>query len=421
MPIDPSIAMGYRGIQLNDPLEQYTKAAALSQMAQQSQHMQSKMDAEDKATRLSDLRGKAYMDSGGDPAKIRAAMMSNGDYEGLMAHDKSQADILKSNAELDKTKAQTQESRNKAIGTGALIGYLSGTMEGAQQSANFFRNNGHEDIANGLESMMQQHPDASPDQIKGFFKQYLPIKPEHLMPKYESNGATKGNINPFATAPDIKLQASPDTVMKEQGDNRRAAMDKATSPYVEFLPTAGGYMIGNKRTGIISAPPTPVIPAKYDPKLQGDLAGATNTATMETKRDYNMKGIGEVITEAENILSGKGADGTSAPLPTGSGVGTAVDYAGSLVGANPSGSVQAQQLKALSGALTAKMPRMEGPQSDKDVQMYKEMAALIGDSTVPVARRNSALATVKKLWGKYEKKGVQAPPANNGWSIRAID
>ena len=153
----------------------------------------------------------------------------------------------------------------------------------------------------------------------------------------------------------------------------------------------------------------------------------------ENKRQFNMQGIGQTIQQAEDILSGterlEGGVTREAPLPTGSGLGNVVDIAAGWVGASPSGSVQAQQLKAIGGALTAKMPRMEGPQSDRDTALYKEMAAELGNPGVPIARRKAALDTVKQLWQKYERLNPDAfedrrqgaaPVAPAGWSIRQI-
>ena len=54
------------------------------------------------------------------------------------------------------------------------------------------------------------------------------------------------------------------------------------------------------------------------------------------------------------------------------------------------------------------MPRMEGPQSDKDTALYRQMAGQIGDSTVPTSTRKAALGTIKNLHQKY------AGPQQNG-------
>lgn len=142
--------------------------------------------------------------------------------------------------------------------------------------------------------------------------------------------------------------------------------------------------------------------AKY---LSGDDTGVVghsgkegDVQKREAKRQFAMQGIGATLTSARNILEGKGG----AALPTGSGFGTAVDYAASLVGATPSGAPEADKMKVIGGALTSKMPRMEGPQSDKDTAMYKEMAGRVGDNTLPVERRLKALDEIENLWAKYE-------------------
>jgi hypothetical protein len=139
--------------------------------------------------------------------------------------------------------------------------------------------------------------------------------------------------------------------------------------------------------------------ANYSPAVQGAVAGAKVTGEALAKKDINMSGLDTVLGEARSLLEGR----ATGARPTGSAVGTAVDAAGALVGIDPSGAKEASRLKAISGALTAKMPRMEGPQSDKDVQLYKEMAADVGNSMLPVGRRLAALKTVEALNSKYAK------------------
>lgn len=137
-----------------------------------------------------------------------------------------------------------------------------------------------------------------------------------------------------------------------------------------------------------------------------------DVAKMENKRQFNMQGIGATIQQAEDILSGveRDAGGVTKAVsePTGSLVGRGVDIVLGTVGAATPGAVQAQRLRSVGGALVAKMPRMEGPQADKDVALYKEMAGQIGDATQPLSTRKAALDTVKQLWAKYERLNPDA-------------
>jgi hypothetical protein len=79
---------------------------------------------------------------------------------------------------------------------------------------------------------------------------------------------------------------------------------------------------------------------------------------------------------------------------TSSGVGNLVDKGLGFFGTSTQGSQAAAQLKALEGALIAKMPKMSGPQSDKDVEMYRQAAAKIGDPTTPAGDRKAAIEAV---------------------------
>lgn len=90
---------------------------------------------------------------------------------------------------------------------------------------------------------------------------------------------------------------------------------------------------------------------------------------------------------------------------TNSYLGTGVDIAAQTIGGSTKGAQATAQLKALEGAIMMAQPRMEGPQSDKDVALYRQMAGQIGDSTVPVATRKAALQTIKQLHSTYAAGG----------------
>lgn len=88
--------------------------------------------------------------------------------------------------------------------------------------------------------------------------------------------------------------------------------------------------------------------------------------------------------------------------PTSSGLGSAVDSAGNFFGVAPKGANEAARLETLSGWMVANVPRMEGPQSNFDVQNYQTMAGMIGDRTKPLSVRQEALKEVISLQEKYK-------------------
>lgn len=86
---------------------------------------------------------------------------------------------------------------------------------------------------------------------------------------------------------------------------------------------------------------------------------------------------------------------------TGSYAGAGVDLLAKVGGKSTDGAIAISKLKALEGALMMAQPRMEGPQSDKDVLLYRQMAGQIGDPTVPKAQKLAALDAIKTLHETY--------------------
>ncbi len=107
------------------------------------------------------------------------------------------------------------------------------------------------------------------------------------------------------------------------------------------------------------------------------------------------------VSEAKDVLGL--LDEADALLPKGTNgyIGTGVDKVLGAAGVSTTGGQATAQLKAIEGALISKMPKMSGPQSDKDVLLYKQMAGQVGDSTIPREQRQAASATIRKLNEKY--------------------
>lgn len=107
------------------------------------------------------------------------------------------------------------------------------------------------------------------------------------------------------------------------------------------------------------------------------------------------------ISEAKDVLGLLDEVDTLLPKATGSYAGAGLDEAARFFGKSTAGAEATAQLKTIQGALIGKMPKMSGPQSDKDVQLYREMAGQVGDPTLPTATRQKASQTIRKLNEKY--------------------
>jgi hypothetical protein len=131
---------------------------------------------------------------------------------------------------------------------------------------------------------------------------------------------------------------------------------------------------------------------------QGMQPGETRQA-MPSVMQKDAKEALQLIETAKKII----------PQSTGSYAGAGVDQMARFFGSSTTGDTAAAQLKALEGSLVSKMPKMSGPQSDKDVALYKQMAGEIGDPTIPQSRKLAALQVIEQI--QQRNSGASAPAA----------
>lgn len=120
-------------------------------------------------------------------------------------------------------------------------------------------------------------------------------------------------------------------------------------------------------------------------------------ATAQKEETQRLQRVDAVLPEIEKLL----------PKATNSYVGRGLDYLVRGFGGSNQGDIATDQLKTLSGQLVSLMPKMSGPQSDKDVAMYKEMAGNLSDPTKSVEARMAALGTIRDLNEKYKELNQQ--------------
>jgi hypothetical protein len=211
----------------------------------------------------------------------------------------------------------------------------------------------------------------------------------------------------------------------------------AYDPIIEAAKKGAGYLAEtNARFGTnfqiqgYSNGQPVVVDGNTGKPIQGQ-AGGTVTATTVTPAQLEAKQSGltkkeDVIgkTEGEQVASDmknqRFADSTYgliAPIAeqikksTGSGVGAAVDSLAATIGKSTDGAKAIQQLKILSYPILANVPRFEGPQSDYDVQVYKQAAGDFANDKLPVETRLAALQGMIQLLKKYDKEG------KNDWTF----
>ena len=155
---------------------------------------------------------------------------------------------------------------------------------------------------------------------------------------------------------------------------------------------------------------------------------AAKTRAVDTAKADVVRDTGR---QAEGKLANKLTTGVDRALellqqgPTSSVVGNLADKGMGAIGISTKGGETAAQLEALSGWLVSNVPRMEGPQSNIDVQNYQTMAGRIGDRNLPIGTRKAAAEEVKRLQMKYaslngggdQGQQAQAQPAQREFSM----
>lgn len=169
-------------------------------------------------------------------------------------------------------------------------------------------------------------------------------------------------------------------------DMQRMIASNRQAPQAQIIQTEQGPMqLQNGRA-------VPILGPDGKP-VQGKPAGGAAAPTGARTKD------------AQDALATIGMAEKLIDQATGSGIGSAIDAAMAFVGKSTPGAQAGAKLKALEGDLVAKMPKMSGPQSDKDVLLYRQMAGQIGDPNVPNETKKAALQTIRQMQERYA--GVQ--------------
>lgn len=182
---------------------------------------------------------------------------------------------------------------------------------------------------------------------------------------------------------------------------KRAAQFQDLGGYVAPVDPRTGAL--NQDAGIPKTVPPQDLPEVRGAQAQEAAAGRV-AGEAEGERGKRAQGATDTLSlldSAKQILT-SGA--------TGSRAGALRDVLAGTIGISTKGAQGTAALKPIAGLLVSKMPRMEGPQSNYDVQLYKDMAGDLANDTLPVDTRLAALEELRRLNEKY----AGAAPATGG-------
>ncbi len=336
--------------------------------------------------------------------------------------DKTQSEIGKIKSETGKIGAETSET-NQKIASAKLLQAKQAVFAGAASG-------NPEIIKNGLDAA--RAAGALDEQIYTQFIQQLdslgknPVK----ISEWAKGVVLAGSQNPasflFQTKDNEANNAQSDKNSQRTAETSRYSTDVNAQTAANKLSVEQAKIELEQKKGTVQQfgdnmymvyPDGSAVPIN-SPTGQPVVKSTTTAAQQSAKNEENtrIQRVETIIPEIRTLLS----------KATGSYLGAGADLLANTVGISTEGAKATAQLKTLSGQMVAAMPKMSGPQSDKDVAMYKDMAGNLSDPTIPIETRLAALETIEKLNEKYKvinSGGIPATLAkpSSGGKPNAID
>jgi hypothetical protein len=229
-----------------------------------------------------------------------------------------------------------------------------------------------------------------------------------------NRGGTTDLVNPItgATVRSLDNSASPDALVSAQTQMRGQDITARGQNMSDARAReANNVNRMGQRTQLINDPTLgPMLVDKGTgqarPVMMNGEAVQGETAAKKTAAAKNLLPL---INKAEGLIE----------TATGSYGGAGIDQTARVFGAATAGAQSIAQLRVLEGNIMMAQPRMEGPQSNMDVALYRQMAAQIGDPTVPNVTKKAALGALKSLYQKYETN-TAAPAGNNAGGAKFL-
>jgi hypothetical protein len=328
--------------------QQGQRNALAMQGAQQGQQMNAmKMQQAQQEAQSQNALSEAYRSSGGDMAKLKENLLAGGHFEPAMKLGKMEAEQQKS--ALAAKKAELDDHVTK-------IGVVAQLLSSAHDQPS-------------LDAAIQEAASvAGPEFVQNVPKVYNPSELQFAIKKGLS--------------------------VKDQAYNASKEIDQQLRQ--QEIAAMGGYRQqqlaqGEERLGL----------------QERQVGIAEKQAAKPTKGAAGGINPEQRIQDAQDVL---GILAEAAPLidkATSSYLGKGVSEAARTFGASTDAADAAAALATLQGSLISKMPKMTGPQSDKDVLLYREMAGKIGDPTVPASQKKAAMNEIAKINARYA--GVDVP------------
>lgn len=401
--INPSIAMGVKPVQIEDPMNALAKMMQIKDAQQASQLNALKMDEYQRGVTNQNALRQLMSEFGDDPAANQSKLLKGGFLKESQDYGKSQADMLKSAADSKKTAAETQfkqvETAHKRIDAmGQVFGYVKDnpSAETALQATEYLVTQGIMTPEQAAQTKARIAADPTPNTIRALATQAYQsaLSAKDQLPKLQTFNAGDRQVNQSVNPITGLATDTGSTVIGQSADNKatqatamrgqnmvddraREANSLTREANANVYDQERGVLV-NKATGL----------ARPAATLDGKPLGSKDKPLTEGQSKAAL--FGSRMTNADKIVSTLAQEGVNVSTPgsrTGFGVGAVLN-----MGASP----QQQQLdQAKRDFINATLRRESGAaiaESEFD-NAEKQYFPQMGDSPQVIAQKAQNRAT----------------------------
>jgi len=408
MPLDPVIAQGFRGIELQNPVENYMRLQQMQSAQQQNQlnalKMQEYQREVETTNRLRGLdpRSPGYIDEVtrinpqiGSELQLRRSQQAAAERAAAASDAEARSKNLTYWQTLARDAARTPTDQvvtslaRRAVELGIRDENTTGVV---------------------LQAILEMPPERRSEVLSKYGAAAVaePATPADIAAmKALGFPLTQAGYEQFRAAQRQNRLKTPE---EEAQDIRIAQASRPPAPPKEDKPdprtvvafretdAAGNVTLINKFGEII----TPSAPVKGKPS-------ATFEKTTAQRKQLNLD-LDRAIVELTNATKKDGLIDQS----TGSGAGRLRDIGAGFFGQATSGAIAGGKIAPIADLVLKMVPRFEGPQSDKDTTSYKEAAGQLANTTLPNEIRKQAGLEILRLMKERKNQFVTSDMAAEG-------
>jgi hypothetical protein len=428
MPLDPVIAGGFRGLQLQDPLEQYGRISQIQQAQQQNQ--------------LAALKMQEYRRGVETQNRLRSLDPSAANYmTEVMRLDPELGSQLMLRSK-QQTAAERAAAASEAEGRAKNLSYWQGLARDSARTPT-------DDVVAGLARRAVELGVTDEGTASSQLQQLLAMPPEQrgqVLAQYGASAAAPPAAP--ATPADVATMQALGFPLTQQGYEQFRAAQRQPPTYTPS-PDMQGYELAKsegykgtffdyqRQLAEAKRPLPQPREAKDDPRAvvafrETDAAGnvtllnkfgevITPTAPVKGKPSATFekttaqrKQLSIDLDRAIIELTDAAKPGGLIDRSTGSGAGQLRDIAMGFGGYASSGAIAGSELAPIADLVLKMVPRFEGPQSNKDTTSYEKAAGQLANTALPNAQRKAAAEVLIRLMTERKGQFVSAAMAAEG-------